>query len=198
MVRRALEEAEPYDLSKLFEEVFEPRTPWEIFLRVLWQLYGDEITEDAAVDDNLPLTSFQKHGVARALRLIRDTGGAIVADEVGLGKTFIAGELLQIYRERRQRALLICPAELRDTTWRKFLSRFQLFVECVSYEELANDIQLRDAQRPRRTKRSCNDRWTSTSSSSWTKRTTAATQTRQPGQGSCDGCCSAVAATSCC
>ena len=143
------EEAEPYDLSVVFEEVFEPRTPWEIFLRVLWQLYGDEITEDAAVDDNLPLTSFQKHGVARALRLIRDTGGAIVADEVGLGKTFIAGELLQIYRERRQRALLICPAELRDTTWRKFLSRFQLFVECVSYEELANDIQLRDAQRPR-------------------------------------------------
>ena len=142
------DEAEPYDLSELFEEVFWPRTPWEIFLRVLWQLYGDEIQEDAAVDDNLPLTSFQKHGVARALRLIRDTGGAIVADEVGLGKTFIAGELLQIYRERRQRALLICPAELRDTTWRKFLTRFELFVECLSYEELASDIQLRDAQRP--------------------------------------------------
>ena len=142
------DEATPYDLSEIFEARFWPRTPWEIFLRVLYQLYGDEIEEDAKVDDNLPLTSFQKHGVARALRLIRDTGGAIIADEVGLGKTFMAGELLQIYRERRQRALLICPAELRDTTWRKFLTRFQLFVECVSYEELANDIQLRDALRP--------------------------------------------------
>ena len=127
---------------------FLPYTPWEIFLRVLWQLYGDEVEEDAKADQNLPLTSFQKHGVARALRLIRDTGGAIVADEVGLGKTFVAGEVLQIYRERRQRALLICPAALRDSTWKKFLTKFELFVECLSFEELANDIQLRDAQRP--------------------------------------------------
>ena len=142
------EEAVPYDLALPFEEVFRPCTPWEIFLRVLWQLYGAEVEEDAKTDQNLPLTSFQKHGVARSLRLIRETGGAIVADEVGLGKTFIAGEVLQIYRERRQRALLICPAALRDTTWKKFLTRFQLFVECLSFEELAADIQLRDARRP--------------------------------------------------
>ena len=110
------DEAEPYDLAIVFEEALGPRTPWEIFIRVLWQLYGDEVEQDAQDDQNLPLTSFQKHGVARALRLIRDTGGAVVADEVGLGKTFVAGEVLQIYRERRQRALL--PArghpDLRD------------------------------------------------------------------------------------
>ena len=143
------DEAEPYDLSAVFEAALRPRTPWEIFIRVLWQLYGGEVEEDAASDQNLPLTSFQKHGAARALRLIRDTGGAVVADEVGLGKTFIAGELLQIYRARRQRALLVCPAALRDTTWRKFLARFQLFVECLSYEQLANDGQLDATQQPR-------------------------------------------------
>ena len=142
------EEAEPYDLAGLFEVVFEPRTPWEIFIRVLWQLYGDEVEGDAKADENLPLTSFQKHGVARALRLIRDTGGVIVADEVGLGKTFIAGEILQLYRERRQRALLVCPAALRDGMWMKFLNEFQLYVEYLSFEQLANDIQLRDRQRP--------------------------------------------------
>ena len=142
------EESEHYDLAELFEVVFEPRSPYDIFIRVLWQLYGDEVEEDAQVDDKLPLTSFQKHGVARALRLIRDTGGVIVADEVGLGKTFIAGEILQIYQERRQRALLVCPAALRDTTWRKFLANYQLFVECLSFEQLANDEQLRDRQRP--------------------------------------------------
>ena len=142
------EESEHYDLAELFEVVFEPRSPWDIFIRVLWQLYGDEVEKDAQVDGKLPLTSFQKHGVARALRLIRDTGGVIVADEVGLGKTFIAGEILQIYQKRRQRVLLICPAELRDTTWRKFLTNYQLSVECLSFEQLANDIQLRDRQRP--------------------------------------------------
>ena len=142
------EESDEYDLVNLFEVVFAPRSPWDIFIRVLWQLYGDEVEEDAEVDEKLPLTSFQKHGVARALRLIKKTGGVIVADEVGLGKTFIAGEILQMYRDRRQRALLICPAALRDSTWDKFINKYQLFVECLSFEQLANDIQLRDQQRP--------------------------------------------------
>ena len=142
------EESEHYDLAEIFEVIFVPLSPWNVFVRVLWQLYGDEVEEDAKADENLPLTSFQKHGVARALRLIRETGGVIVADEVGLGKTFIAGEILQIYRERRQRALLICPAALRDTTWKQFLTRYQLFIECLSFEQLANDRQLRDNQRP--------------------------------------------------
>ena len=136
------DEAEPCDLAALFEESLRLYTPWEIFLRVLWRLYGAEAAADAAEDDDLPLTSFQKHGAARALRLIRDTGGAVVADEVGLGKTFIAGEIIRLYRERRQRALLICPAALRDTVWRQFIARFQLYVECLSFEELANDPRL--------------------------------------------------------
>ena len=82
-------------------------------MRVLWELYGNEIDEEADDDEGLPLTSFQKHGVFRALRLIKETGGVIVADEVGLGKTFIAGEILSRYQDKRQRALLICPAFLR-------------------------------------------------------------------------------------
>ena len=143
------EEAEPYDLASVFEVTEYPRTPWEIFIRVLWQLYGAEVEDDARIDENLPLTSFQKHGVARALRLIRDLGGVIVADEVGLGKTFIAGEILQLYGRGRQRALLVCPAALRDTTWAKFLAAYQLFVECLSFEQLANDQQLQDPQQPR-------------------------------------------------
>ena len=138
----------PFDLANIYEDALIPHAPWDVFIRVLWHLYGSEVEDDIIVDDNLPLTSFQKHGVARALRLIEQMGGVIVADEVGLGKTFIAGEILQLYRGRRQRALLICPASLRDTTWRHFLTTYQLFVECLSFEQLANDVQLRDAQRP--------------------------------------------------
>ena len=99
------DEAVPYDLAVVFEAAFQPRTPWEIFIRVLWHLYGDEVEEDSEADENLPLTSFQKHGVARALRLIREMGGVIVADEVGLGKTFVAG---------RNSAALSCAAATRS------------------------------------------------------------------------------------
>ena len=143
------DQAVPFDLAALYELPFAAWTPWDIFLRVLWQLYGSEVEEDSRQDRDLPLTSFQEHGVARALRLLHSIGGVIVADEVGLGKTFIAGEILRRYNQRRQRALLICPAALRDSNWKKFISKYQLYVECVSYEELANDRQLRDAQRPR-------------------------------------------------
>jgi hypothetical protein len=143
------EEADPVDLAALYEEMFAAFSPWEVFLFILYRLYGDEVEELQKEDGGLPLTSFQTHGVARVLRLIRECGGAIVADEVGLGKTFIAGEVMRLFRERRQRALLICPAQLRDTTWRKFLHRFEFDrgVECVSYEQLANDIQLADGER---------------------------------------------------
>ena len=141
--QRLWDEAIPYDLIALLEEVFAQWTPYDIFLRTLFQLYGSEVEELQAADQGLPLTSFQKHGVARAMRLIRDTGGAIVADEVGLGKTFIAGEILKLFTDRRQRCLLICPAQLRDTTWKKFRSNFFLNdVECLSYEELAIDRQI--------------------------------------------------------
>ncbi len=137
------DEAVPYDLAEVFEAVFADWRPWDIFLRVLYQLYGSELAEEEKEHGALPLTNFQRHGVVRALRLIRDRGGALVADEVGLGKTFIAGDIIQIYRERRQRALLVCPAQLRDSTWRKFLGKYEIYLDYMSYEELANDTQIR-------------------------------------------------------
>lgn len=137
------DEAVPFNLTGFLAEVFASWTPFEIFLRVLFQLYGGEVDELAKKDDGLPLTSFQKHGAARALRLIDEIGGTIVADEVGLGKTFIAGEIMDLYLKRRQRCLLVCPAQLRDTTWAKFRSaHFLGDVECLSYEELAIDRQI--------------------------------------------------------
>ena len=136
-------EAVPFNLANLFEELLTVRTPFEIFIRVLWELYGKEIDADNKNEESfLHLTEFQKHGVIRALRIIAECKGAIVADEVGLGKTYIAGEIVEIYKNRRQRALLICPAALRDSTWKKFRHEHEIFIECVSYEELARDQQL--------------------------------------------------------
>ncbi|MBX4918372.1 helicase [Rhizobium bangladeshense] len=140
---RLWDEAVPIDLTEILEEVFAEWSPFEIFLRTLYQLYGSEVAEEEKADRGLPLTNFQKHGAARAMRLIRENGGAIVADEVGLGKTFIAGEILKLFVDNRHRCLLICPAQLRDTTWRKFRStHFLNDVECLSYEELAIDRQI--------------------------------------------------------
>jgi len=137
--------AAPFDLAAIFDRLMAEFPPHLIYLRVLYALYGDELEEEAEEQraaGEIPLTTFQQHGVWRAMRILKKYGGVLIADGVGLGKTFIAGEILRLFRERRQRVLLICPATLRDSEWAKFINRFQLFVECVSYEELARDRQL--------------------------------------------------------
>jgi hypothetical protein len=146
------EKAEPFDLAAIYAEELLPVPPYLVYLRILWQLYGDELLEEPVEQRHVPTTSFQAHGVLRAKRILKDYGGVLIADEVGLGKTFIAGAILEDYLARRQRALLVCPASLRDTTWAKFIARYQLYCEVVSYEELANHVQLhgktRHIQRP--------------------------------------------------
>ena len=136
------DEAVPFDLSALYEEMFSECPPWIIYLRVLWELYGDEVEAEEDEIGHLILTRFQKHGIWRARRILEDLGGVVVADGVGLGKTFVAGGLMEGYRDRRQRILLIRPAALSGT-WDNFLSRnFLGDVEAISYEKLARDTQL--------------------------------------------------------
>lgn len=133
------------DLATFYKPVFALHSPWLVYLRVLHQLYGREMQkEETDHNSELELTSFQIHGVSRALRLLRENGGVLFADEVGLGKTFIAGAVLEIYRQRGQRTLLVCPASLRDSTWKNFLNEYKLYCECVSFHELANDAQVSD------------------------------------------------------
>jgi len=136
------QEAAPYDLASIYEDLFAHYDPYLIFLKVLWHLYHQELAEEEAEVGHIPVTTFQKHGVWRARRILQKFGGVLVADGVGLGKTYTAGEIIRDYRERRQRVLLICPAALRDTAWARFLNDFQLLVESVSYEQLAADAQL--------------------------------------------------------
>ncbi|MCH8824242.1 MAG: helicase [Planctomycetes bacterium] len=136
------EGAEPYDLAGLYDRLMAEYSPYLIFLRVLYELYGEELGEEEEESGDIPLLQFQQHGVWRALRILRKCGGVLIADGVGLGKTFTAGEIIRLYRERRQRVLLICPAALRDSTWRQFLNQHQLLVDSVSFEQLANDPSL--------------------------------------------------------
>jgi superfamily II DNA or RNA helicase len=137
--------ATEYDLAALYSSRFNEHLPYLIYLRMLWERYGAELAAEAAAEGapRIHLTSFQRDGLWRAKRILADRGGVLVADEVGLGKTFLAGELIrEAVEERRQRVLVIAPATLRDGPWRKFLATYQLGVERCSFEELANDRRL--------------------------------------------------------
>ena len=128
-------EAEDYDLASIYDARFEPHTPYVIYLRMLWERYASELAEEAGVAPGgvIHLTRFQEDGLWRARRILAQRNGVLIADEVGLGKTFLAGELIREAIEgRRQRVLLVAPATLRNGPWRTFNARHQLGVECIS------------------------------------------------------------------
>ena len=138
-------EAVDYDLAALFEARFEPHPPQLVYLRMLWERYGAELDAEAEAEGaaQIHLTSFQSDGLWRAKRILARHNGVLVADEVGLGKTFLAGALIhEAAIDRRQRVLVIAPATLRDGLWRAFQSDHLLPMEVVSYEELMADNRL--------------------------------------------------------
>ncbi|MEP9385573.1 SNF2-related protein [Nocardioides cheoyonin] len=137
--------SEPYDLAELYGRLWDPHTPWSVYLRMLWELYGEHLDadENPNVRTGLNLTRFQADGVTRMERLLDEHGGVLVADEVGLGKTYLAGEV--IYRTanvNRQRVLIVAPAALKSSMWEPFLEThdFSRWVKVYSYEEVRNRL----------------------------------------------------------
>ena len=137
--------AEAFDLAALYDARFEAHPPQLIYLRMLWERYGAEIEAeaDATTGGTIHLTTFQRDGLWRARRIMAERRGVLIADEVGLGKTYLAGKLIeQAAIERRQRVLVVAPATLRDGPWRKFASDFTLPIELRSFDDLISDRRL--------------------------------------------------------
>lgn len=132
-------DSEPYDLAALYEPLWAEHTPWTIFLRMLLERYGDHLDEEAAGPTRFELTRFQADGVKRMRRLLDEIGGVLVADEVGLGKTFLALEVIAAAtEEQRQRVLIAAPAALKTSVWDPLLERYDMSrrVAVHSYEEI--------------------------------------------------------------
>jgi hypothetical protein len=132
-------EAEPFDLAAVYEERWSPHEPETVFFRMLYELYGANPI-DQIVETESQTTEFQKDGIARARRILGELGGVLVCDEVGLGKTFIAGDIIREFSKRnRQKVLVVVPAALKNSTWEPFLRQQDLIsnrVEVVTYDEL--------------------------------------------------------------
>ncbi len=142
-------EAAPFDLAAIYEGRYEAHNPYLIYMRMLLERYGRELQEEAQSRDTtgIHLTTFQEDGVWRASRILDRFGGVVVADGVGLGKSFIGGEIVRrISDENRQRVLIVAPAALRDGIWRAFLDEygFSRRVKVVSYEQLSDDPRLNE------------------------------------------------------
>ena len=75
----------------------------------------------------------------------------MIADSVGLGKTWIGKKLLEDFAyHMRQKALVVCPASLREM-WETELREATISAAVISQEELGRDGVRRRRSGPTRT-----------------------------------------------
>lgn len=113
-------------------------TPYEVYTKALYEYFKEELGADSselgrsAVD----LAEFQEDAVKKARRILARYDGVLIADSVGLGKTWIGKKLLEDFAyHRRQKAVVVCSASLRPM-WQRELSSATIAAEIVGMEEL--------------------------------------------------------------
>jgi len=100
-----------------------PEYLYFVTLYNIFSAYLDELTEENIVKTKTgfkdteiwdKLYKFQKDGVLGTINKIEKYSGCIIADSVGLGKTFEALAVIKYYELRNDRVLVICPKKLRE------------------------------------------------------------------------------------
>ncbi|MEU6745336.1 helicase-related protein [Spirillospora sp. NPDC046719] len=125
--------ARDYDLAALVTELFQAHPHELVYLRMLAEAYDHEV--NAPASPVMDLADYQRDGVARVRAMLARHGGALIADEVGLGKTYIAGEVARLtLLEGRGPVIVVAPAGLRPM-WRRRLAEWGLSgVTVISYD----------------------------------------------------------------
>ncbi len=129
-----------------------------IYYQVLFQLFkarGDELDEERIVKSATgiknttvwkKLFKFQRDGVVGAIEKLERFGGCIIADSVGLGKTFEGLAIIKYYELRNDRVLVLAPKRLRDN-WtlykandrRNILSSDRFNYDVLNHTDLSRD-----------------------------------------------------------
>lgn len=106
--------------------LYKENSPEFIYFITLFNLFRDyveNLNEDNIIKTKTgikdtaiwnKLYRFQKDGVLGTIDKIEKYNGSIIADSVGLGKTFEALAIIKYYELRNYRVLVLCPKRLRE------------------------------------------------------------------------------------
>lgn len=141
--------AEGFDLADLFDQRVREHPPELVYARMLAEYYGQGLEADTALDGvtDMSLTDWQKAGAETAFEMMQAYGGALLADDVGLGKTHTAAKVISHYTRRRERGvgapwvLVVCPAAM-ESTWDSVLNEQGVAnrVKVLSYDKARRQI----------------------------------------------------------
>ncbi len=139
-------------------DLYKENSPEFIYYLTLYNIF-DEFLEDIS-DDELAnektgfkksviwnkLYDFQKDATLGIINKLERHNGCILADSVGLGKTFSALGVIKYYQERNRTVLVLCPKRLGDN-WQTFLNNYDdnpLVKDRLNYHVLYHTDLLRD------------------------------------------------------
>ena len=145
-------------LLAVLREMANHRAPSLVYALVLHHLFasrGEDLDEErivrsaTGIRDTVvwkKLYRFQRDGVVGALDKLDRYGGCIIADSVGLGKTFEALAIIKYHELRNDRVLVLCPKRLRDN-WtiykandrRNFLAPDRFNYDVLNHTDLSRD-----------------------------------------------------------
>ena len=145
-------------LAKLLAIATQP-APVAIYHSALLSMFakqGTELDEEQIVNSATGIKNtlvwkllyrFQRDGVVGAIDKLERYGGCIIADSVGLGKTFEALAVIKYYELRNNRVLVLCPKRLRDnwTIYKANDKRNVLAGDRLNYDVLNHTDLSRDA-----------------------------------------------------
>ena len=114
------------ELVSALRQMGEHKAPFTVYTLILNHLLGgrdDALDEERIVRSATgirntviwkKLFKFQRDGVVGAIDKLARFGGCIIADSVGLGKTFEALAVIKYHELRNDRVLVLAPKRLRD------------------------------------------------------------------------------------
>ena len=116
------------------EKIFRKYTPEEIYYKILFELFNSDLDLDGGIEHRQDmqllqtsviwntLFNYQQKGVISLLKMLRKYNGAILADAVGLGKTFSALAVIKYFQTQNYLTVLLCPKKL-EQNWDQYLRR---------------------------------------------------------------------------
>ena len=106
--------------------VYQENSPESIYFLMLYNIFNeflDDIDEDVLPNDRTgyqdtliwkKLFNYQKDAATGIINKLETYSGCILADSVGLGKTFTALAVIKYYELRNRSVLVLCPKKLAD------------------------------------------------------------------------------------
>lgn len=114
------------EVLRYLAQLYQNHSPEFLYYKTLFHLFEKFIEEDSQIRRDLGRTTlfesqvwntlfdFQKDGVKGVINKILTHNGCILADSVGLGKTFEALAVIKFFETRNERVLVLCPKKLRE------------------------------------------------------------------------------------